>query len=125
MGSNSIASDGRILLLSGPLAVGKSTAATELVQFYGFGKIESGRYLAQLAADSNLDGSRAGLQRLGDDLDVKTDYRWLISDVTLPLVSARPEIKRWLLDAVRKRRQIAHFRTEYGSRVAHVHLNAS
>jgi hypothetical protein len=100
----------KLLLVSGPLAVGKSTIATELVDLYEFFRIRSGAYLSNLADRLKLDGSRFGLQCLGDKLDSETDYRWLITDVAEPTILAYPEVKYWLLDCVRKERQVTHFR---------------
>jgi adenylosuccinate synthase len=67
---------------------------------------------------------RLTLQELGDQLDLETDYRWLIDEVAVPAIASRPTQERWLVDAVRKDRQVAHFRHEFPGRVIHVHLTA-
>lgn len=41
-----------------------------------------------------------------------------------PALRAAPEQMRWLFDAVRKERQVDHFRSTYGRAVFHVHLTA-
>ena len=61
---------------------------------------------------------------LGDQLDDTTDYQWLIMDVAVPLIQGEPDKKRWLLDSVRKERQVAHFRARFGEAVKHVHVVA-
>jgi adenylosuccinate synthase len=39
-------------------------------------------------------------------------------------MSSNPEQLRWLIDAVRKQRQVEHFRAAFGPEVLHVHLTA-
>ena len=114
-----------ILLLSGPVAVGKSTLGRQLVENHGFRTIRSGRHLHDLAQRAGSDTSRAGLQHLGDVLDERTDYAWLINDVAVPQIDGAREHARWLLDSVRKERQVEHFRGRFGGYVVHVHLTAS
>jgi hypothetical protein len=114
-----------LLLLSGPVAVGKSAIAGELVQAHGFQSIRTGAYLARLAKQQGKDSSRTALQELGDELDNQTDYRWLVDDVAVLALQVDPKQSRWLLDCVRKRRQVEHFRTRYGSSIFHIHLIAA
>lgn len=114
-----------ILLLSGPVAVGKSTLASHLVGDHGFRTIRSGKYLQALALQAGSDTSRVALQRLGDNLDEQTDYAWLINDVAAPQIDGAPEQARWLLDSVRKERQVEHFRRRFAGDVLHVHLTAA
>jgi adenylate kinase family enzyme len=111
-----------LLLLSGPIAVGKSVLAKELVAHHGFQTIRSGAYLATIA---EKDAARPTLQNLGDALDAQTEYRWLINDVAVPALQAQPAHKSWLLDSVRKHRQIEHFRAQFGQAVFHAHLTAA
>lgn len=113
-----------MLLISGPLAVGKSSVARVLIADHGFSTIRSGPYLRDLAIKQSKGQSRADLQAMGDSLDDETDYSWLISDVVVPTLSASPTQDRWLLDCVRKQQQIAHFRSRYGAGVLHVHFTA-
>lgn len=114
-----------VLMLSGPVAVGKSAIAAELVSKHGFLRISSGGYLTALAAQRGEEISRASLQRLGDSLDEQTDYRWLIDEVAAKALADQQEQKRWLIDSVRKARQVEHFRERFVSSVVHVHLTAS
>jgi gluconate kinase len=111
-----------LLLLSGPVAVGKSAVARELIERHRFGSIRTGPYLSDLAKVKGLSASRADLQQLGDALDEETDYRWVV-DVAEDMVESAA-FDRWLFDCVRKRRQVEHFRSRYGRSVVHVHLTA-
>ena len=113
-----------VLLLSGPVAVGKSTLATQLVEGHGFRTLRSGNHLRSLATQLGTDPNRRALQELGDALDLRTDYLWLVDDMALPQIEAAPGHARWLLDSVRKERQIEHFRSRFPY-VVHVHLIAT
>jgi hypothetical protein len=114
----------KIILLSGPLAVGKTSVRDELVLGGGFQSIRSSAYLKQVA---DGDGGRRTLQEVGDRLDLETEYRWLIDCVASPAFQADPQRTKWLVDAVRKERQVAHFRNTYGASavVFHAHLYAA
>lgn len=114
----------RIVLLSGPIAVGKSSVAATLVDLGGFRKIRSSLYLAEIASTNSVASDRNGLQKLGDELDEKTDYRWIVDDVAAPALRADKDHCLWLMDSVRKERQVKHFREQFGKQVAHIHLAA-
>jgi adenylosuccinate synthase len=111
-----------ILLLSGPIAVGKSTLAATLIGQHGFHPLKSSHYLRDVCRDREIQGSRASLQDLGDRLDIETDYRWLVDAVARPQLEATPSQSRWLIDSVRKERQIEHFRAAFGGRIRHLHV---
>lgn len=113
-----------VLLLSGPVSVGKTTLRDLLMARYAFGSIRSSAYLRELAAKQTTGTARLDLQELGDSLDRKTDYRWVLDDVALPAMEASTQTRRWLFDAVRKKRQVEHFRGQFKQRVFHLHLNA-
>jgi len=114
----------QMLLLSGPLAAGKSSVATALIANLQFARVRSGTYLASYAASRHMPIDRTGLHNVGDMLDLETDYRWLIENVAHPAISSDPAHTKWLIDAVRKRRQVEHFRSTF-PRVTHAHLFAS
>lgn len=114
-----------IFLLSGPLAVGKTAVRLELVSQHAFAYLRSSEYLRALAKAKGLTPERLILQDLGDNLDVATDYRWLIDEVACPAIASSPGQSRWIVDAVRKTRQIEHFRDAFGDAVRHIHFTAS
>ncbi len=113
-----------LVLLSGPVAVGKTTLRQVLLRENGFEYVRSSAYLLELVAKQGEDASRSRLQELGDGLDEATDYKWVLDAVAVPAMTAYPQHKRWLVDAVRKERQVEHFRAEFGPAVLHVHLTA-
>src|SRR5256885_10800615 len=100
----------RILLLSGPVAAGKSSVAALLVERGGFARVRSGHFLSEYATARGLTPDRQTLQEVGDRLDIETDYRWLVDEVAAPAIASNPNQARWLVDAVRKHRQVEHFR---------------
>lgn len=112
------------MLLSGPVAVGKSAVAQALISIHRFASIRSGPYLRELALAQGNGQGRADLQELGDELDVRTDYAWLVNDVVPRAFQANQAHDRWLLDCVRKPQQITHFRERYGAAVLHIHFSA-
>jgi len=113
-----------LVLLSGPVAVGKTSVRNSLVDAYGFQYVRSSAYLSGLLSKQSLHDTRLSLQDLGDELDHRTDYRWVLDEVARPGIDALPQQKLWLIDAVRKARQIEHFREAFGSSIIHVHLTA-
>jgi adenylosuccinate synthase len=119
--------DKRVLLLSGAMAAGKTTIAGTIRDRLGFEKISSSGYLLQqldpLELFSDLE-RRTALQELGDVLDRETDYRWIVDRVALPSVLANPDQHAWYVDAVRKTRQVVHFRAAFDGQIRHIHLTA-
>lgn len=114
----------RLLLLSGAICAGKSSVARALKENHGFSGISSGGYLwACVRQGAGLD-MRSRLQETGDRLDFETDFAWVVDSVAIPALAANPSVENWLFDAVRKSRQIEHFRARFGEIVRHVHLLA-
>lgn len=104
------------------MAAGKSSVANLLISEYGFSRISSGEFLRGLAIARGLDVDRSSLQSLGDHLDLDTDFAWLVDEVAVPAMG-RGCGTNWLVDAVRKRRQVYHFRRRFNA-VTHVHISA-
>ncbi|MFK4073686.1 AAA family ATPase [Ectopseudomonas khazarica] len=115
----------RLLLLSGPMASGKTSVAVALQEGYGFVPISSSAFLREQLVARNMPADRQHLQELGDSLDKATDFSWLIESVASPVIDAQPHIDNWLLDAVRKPRQVELFKLQYAGLVRHVHITAS
>ncbi len=113
-----------LVLLSGPVAVGKTTLRQVLLKEHGFDYVRSSTYLLELAAKQSEGTDRSNLQEIGDGLDEATDYRWVLDAVAIPAMAANPAHRRWQVDAVRKERQVENFRAQFGAAVLHVHLTA-
>ncbi|WP_163018707.1 AAA family ATPase, partial [Pseudomonas viridiflava] len=58
-----------VLLISGPIASGKSTVTNKLISAYGFESLSSGDYLRNLLKSKSQPVTRKELQELGDRLD--------------------------------------------------------
>ncbi|WP_218919445.1 hypothetical protein [Burkholderia sp. MSMB1459WGS] len=114
----------RLLLLSGPMRSGKTSVAEVLKRSYGFSGISTGGYLRSCIPPGRGDVTRSSLQDLGDRLDFETDFAWVVDAVSIPAMAAAPTTENWLLDAVRKPRQIEHFRAQFPRVLRHVHLHA-
>jgi len=112
-----------VVLLSGPICAGKSTVGSALVTDHGFRAIRSSEYLRKVAAEHGLAADRRSLQTIGDERDGATGYRWLIDEVARPAIERMPQQGRWLLDSVRKGRQVELFKAAF-PRVLHVHIIA-
>lgn len=115
----------KIIIISGPIAVGKSSVVSELIAEHGFKKISSGSYLADVAKKNGIEPSRPNLTKIGDKLDETTDFKWVITEILTPLLEKTSGQNFWVFDSVRKVRQVEHFKTEFGSNVFHVHFTAS
>jgi adenylosuccinate synthase len=93
------------------------------MQTHGFNRISSGDFLRKVATARGEPLGREALQRLGDALDQDTDFQWVITEVATPAVLTSPSASNWLFDAVRKKRQLEHFRIQFEN-VFQVHLMA-
>lgn len=107
------------------MASGKTSVAVALQEGYGFVPISSSAFLREQLAARNMPADRQHLQELGDSLDKATDFSWLIESVASPVINAQPHIDNWLLDAVRKPRQVELFKLQFAGLVRHVHITAS
>ena len=113
-----------IILLSGPAAVGKTTICQRLIEAHDFRLIKSSDHLRSIANQMGVEISRESLQSIGDDLDAETDYLWLVEQVAIPQMQKRPEHGRWIIDSVRKGRQVEHFRKKLSDGAKHIHIGA-
>ncbi|WP_240321693.1 AAA family ATPase [Pseudomonas fluorescens] len=115
----------RLLLLSGPMASGKTSVSVALKENHEFVSISSGAFLREKLVARHESTDRYHLQELGDALDKATDFSWLIESVAKPAIDERPHVDNWLLDAVRKPRQVELFKLSFGDSIRHVHIVAS
>ena len=111
-----------IILLSGPVASGKSTLCRALERRFGMTVLQT-RELITRSLDQNGVLDRENLQWEGERLDRETGGAWV-----------RDELKRVLngdvagsaavVDAVRTLEQVRIVRDTYDSAVSHIHLTA-
>jgi adenylosuccinate synthase len=111
----------RILFaISGPIAVGKSSITRALVGRHGGLRLSTRQ--AVIAATGSPD-ERGALQAAGEDLDRKTDGRWVADEVER-LQDRAPADGILIVDSVRTARQIEHLRERFPGKIIHVHLVA-
>ncbi|SDI19723.1 AAA family ATPase [Variovorax sp. OV700] len=109
-----------LVLLSGAVCAGKTSVAGLLEAGNGFSRVSTSRHLKEIAVQRGISINRVAMQDLGDQQDVETDFTW-------PVIASQAQMiekpsARWLLDAVRKRRQVHHFRERIHGTILHVHL---
>lgn len=110
----------QIILLSGPVASGKTTLGSSLVGRYGFRIVKT---RALIHSQSHVNNERGALQRAGDALDRKTNGQWLANALDREIAQL-PADARVLVDAVRLKAQADAVRAAFGQRVVHIHLTA-
>nr|WP_262381016.1 MULTISPECIES: AAA family ATPase [unclassified Pseudomonas] len=112
-------------MISGPMASGKTSVSAALQEYFEFLPISSGSFLRGQLVARNERCDRHNLQEFGDSLDRSTNFSWLIESVAKPAIHSQPDVDNWLLDAVRKPRQLELFRLNFGGAVMHVHIVAA
>lgn len=110
----------RIILLSGPVAAGKTTLGDALVNRYSFHRIKT-RQLIRTAMGTEAE--RGHLQKAGEFLDASTNGKW-VADALGNEISQLSSDSVILVDSVRIESQIEAIRNSYGSSVIHIHLSA-
>jgi adenylosuccinate synthase len=110
----------RIILLSGPIASGKTTLAEMLLRRHGQRLFKTRELISSLIG---TEIERAQLQQAGERLDRRTGGRW-VADALAREVARLDEEASVVVDSVRIKPQVEAVRDAFGSRVVHVHLTA-
>lgn len=110
----------RLIVLSGPIGVGKTSFRDALVELAGAERISTHEWLLVNTGCAN---ERGPLQEAGAALDERTGGEWVADAVAQALPHARSPIL--LLDAVRIEGQVRALRDRFGGAVFHVHLTAA
>lgn len=111
----------RVILLSGPVASGKTTLSDALVSRYRFDRLKTRDVIHEIAGTA---AERGPLQEAGERLDRETGGRWVV-EALVRSVSQLGENVTVVVDAVRTEAQVEAIRREFGLRTKHVHLTAS
>jgi len=109
----------RIIVLSGPIASGKTTLGDMLLSRFGFQRLKT----RQLLAAAGIPAERRALQKAGEALDRKTHGEW-VALALARLVGEFPEDVSLIVDAARIPEQVKAIRKAFGAIVTHVHLTA-
>jgi len=111
-----------ILILTGPIAAGKSALCRDLSKDFEFEVFKTHEHLKELA-QSEGEETRRSLQDFGTSLDKKTNGSW-VRDGLANFVSKLSIESRVIVDSARIAGQIESIRDAFGLRVLHVHLTA-
>jgi adenylosuccinate synthase len=110
----------RIVVLSGPIASGKTSLGDLLVNNHDFIRLKTRELIA---AHTQVAAERGLLQSAGDNLDQATGGKW-VAEALGQKMSTLPNDIDVLVDSARIEPQIAAIRERFGARVVHVHLTA-
>jgi adenylosuccinate synthase len=109
-----------IVVLSGPVASGKTTLGKTLCLRHGGYRFSTHELISdEFGRDATPD--RAAFQALGERLDKQTDGRW-VADALGRRLTEVPEDALVVVDSARIAPQIDGLRAAYGRRIVHVHL---
>ena len=108
----------RVVLLSGPIASGKTTLGRLLADHFSFCFVSTRELLGKGVGD------RRSLQAAGAFWDDSTGGRW-VSDALVSLHERCPSGVSFVVDSVRTMDQIRWVRRSFGDSVVHVHLTAA
>lgn len=112
----------RVIVLTGPVASGKSTLAESLQARFGAVRIST-RSLLLARLDENHPRDREALQNFGDAVDKETGGRWL-ADGAWQQAGELPNDAVIVIDSPRRPEQIEALRKSFPRQVVHVHLSA-
>ncbi len=110
----------QIILLSGPIASGKTQLGSALVEHYGFRLIKTRSLIQSLV---KVQSERGALQKAGETLDRKTNGKWLAESLARE-ISRLPADCSVLVDSIRIERQAEAIRTAFAEPVVHIHVTA-
>jgi adenylosuccinate synthase len=110
-----------IVVLSGPVGVGKTAYAQALLRRFEVHKVSTRHRILSLKA---VPETRAALQVAGEELDRETGGAW-VADAVADEAERNPTALFLLVDAARIPDQLTHLRARFGpASVYHVHLTA-
>lgn len=110
-----------IVVVSGPVAGGKSHLARALADRFDRVRLSTREILLRELGDD--EPTRPILQRVGAELDNRTDGRWVADGFSTAVFEAPQRLV--IIDAVRTANQIHALRRAFGREVRHVHVTAS
>ncbi len=110
-----------IVLLSGPIAAGKTTLCDELVTRFGFTVFKTRELIQHLMKD--IPSERGALQKAGETLDKRTNGEWIAKSLA-QRVHEMGASGNVVLDSVRIKKQIDGVRRAFGSQIVHIHITA-
>jgi adenylosuccinate synthase len=110
-----------VVVVSGPVAGGKSSLARALAARFGGVRLST-REILEPELRRGQSPTREVLQKVGADLDRKTDGQW-VADRLSRRIFAGPE-RLFIIDSARIAEQVHGFRRAFNHEVRHVHVTA-
>ncbi|MCK8780776.1 adenylosuccinate synthetase [Rhizobium sp. NTR19] len=110
----------QIVVLSGPIAVGKTAFSDELMRRYPCEKVSTRNYILRVKQVSD---ERKALQQAGAELDMETNGSWVADAVSVGMSDTSKSFL--LVDSARIAGQVRALRDRFGAdNVHHFHLTA-
>lgn len=113
----------KVVLVSGRICTWKTDLSLKLERRRGFQRLSTSAQLRHLAEERGVAKDRKNLQALGDTMDRETDFAWVYDFVQEALSGGETE-GPIVVDHLRHRQQVEHFRKQNMHNVVHVHLYA-
>jgi adenylosuccinate synthase len=110
-----------LIVLSGPIGVGKSSFASELEKLFDVRRVSTRRWLIENAGAENERGS---LLAAGERMDRETGGGW-VAEAAAAGAANVPEDAVLLIDSARIAPQVENLRSRFSGCVFHVHLHAA
>ncbi len=116
----------RLVVLSGPVAAGKSELAERLARSHGALHVRTRQLMFDRAGGigEDLPNERAALQHYGDRLDAETGGQWVADDLAALLSAIEPQ-QLVVVDSIRVASQLTRLQAAFGRDIVHVHITAS
>ncbi|MGI8576278.1 MAG: adenylosuccinate synthetase [Egibacteraceae bacterium] len=111
-----------VVVVSGPVAGGKSSLARALAERFDGVRLSTRELLMPRLAPGEAP-TREALQRIGADLDADTEGRWVADRLSRRIFDAPQSLV--VVDSARIGGQIEGLRRAFGREVRHVHITAS
>jgi adenylosuccinate synthase len=110
-----------LVVLSGPVAVGKSAFCSQLEGAFGAYRVSTRAWLVEKAG---AEKERGSLQAAGDRLDLETGGSW-VAEAVAEKAATLAQDAVLLIDSARITAQVRELRRRFGDLVFHVHLHAA
>ncbi len=112
-----------VVLVSGRICTWKSKLAQKLSEKRDFQLVSTSEILKNIANDRNRPTDRSSLQELGDELDSETKFQWVFDHISEELNKTDKKYQ-FVVDHIRHKEQLLHFRNQNDFKIVHVHLFA-
>lgn len=113
----------KVILISGRICTWKTDLSSKLERRRGFKRLSTSEKLRELAEQRDSPKDRKSLQELGDTVDRETGFEWVYDFVREALEDSSTE-RPIVVDHLRHRQQVEHFRAQNMHNVVHIHLYA-